>query len=115
MKGVAVVFVVVLVVVSLAATPGEAVSCGELQSSLAPCLSYLTGGGEPSESCCGGLRSASGSIQSTQDRQTACYCMKSAASCTYNVPTDAAASLPGKCGVSVGMTISPNVDCSQIS
>ncbi|KAL7140958.1 hypothetical protein ABFS83_08G022200 [Erythranthe nasuta] len=114
MKGVAVVFVVVLAVVSLAATPGEAVSCGELQSALAPCLSYLTGGGEPSESCCGGLRSASGSIQSTPDRQTACYCMKSAAS-TYNVPTDTAASLPGKCGVSVGMTVSPNVDCSQIS
>ncbi|KAL7090772.1 hypothetical protein ACP275_12G062400 [Erythranthe tilingii] len=110
MKGVA----VVLVVVSLAATPGEAVSCGELQSSLAPCLSYLTGGGEPSESCCGGLRSASGTEQciSTQDRQTVCYCMKSAAS-TYNVPTDAAATLPGKCGVSVGMTLAPTLTAAS--
>ncbi|XP_012841331.1 PREDICTED: non-specific lipid-transfer protein 1-like [Erythranthe guttata] len=113
MKGVAVVFVVVLAAVSLAASPGEAVSCGELQSSLSPCLSYLqAGGGEPSESCCGGVRSVTGSIQSTQDRQTACNCLKSAAS-SYNVRTDVAANLPGKCGASIGMTISPNVDCSQ--
>lgn len=114
MKGsVAVIFVAVLAAVSLmAAKPGEAVSCGELQSNLMPCMSYLTGGGEPSESCCNGVRSAMGSLQSQPDRQMACNCMKSAAS-SFNVPADTASNLPGKCGVSVGVAISPNVDCSQ--
>ncbi|KAL0450559.1 UNVERIFIED_CONTAM: Non-specific lipid-transfer protein 1 [Sesamum latifolium] len=114
MKGVAVIFVVVLAVVSLVAMPGEAISCGDVQGSLAPCLAYLTGGGEPSSSCCGGVRSLSGSLQSQQDRQTACYCMKSAAS-SFNVRSDAASNLPGKCGVSIGMTVTPDIDCSKVS
>ncbi|KAI3452312.1 hypothetical protein Pfo_008977 [Paulownia fortunei] len=113
MKGVGVIFVVVLAVVSLAATPGEAISCGDVQGSLSPCLAYLTGGGEPTDSCCGGVRSLVGSLQSQQDRQMACSCMKSSAS-SFNVRPDSASNLPGKCGVSIGMTVTPNVDCSNI-
>ncbi|KAG8384707.1 hypothetical protein BUALT_Bualt04G0146300 [Buddleja alternifolia] len=114
MKGVAMIFAVVLAVVYLAATPGDAISCGDMQSSLSPCLGYLTGGGEPSESCCGGVRSVAGSLQSSQDRQTACNCLKSAAS-SYNVQPEIASNLAGKCGVNVGMTVSPTMDCSQVS
>lgn len=112
MKGVTATLVAVLVVATLAATLGEAISCNDIVNTLYPCLSYLTGGGVPSESCCGGVRSVSGSMQSQQDRKTACYCIKSAAS-SYGVNTGNAASLPGKCGVSIGMTFSPNMDCNQ--
>ncbi|GER50486.1 non-specific lipid-transfer protein [Striga asiatica] len=118
MKGVN---VAMLVVVALAAAliglpPGEAVSCSDVQGSLSPCLAYLTGNGgaEPTGSCCGGMRSLVGNLESRQDRQTACSCIKSAAS-SYNVRSDAASSLPGKCGVSIGMSVSPDIDCNQVS
>ncbi|KAL3629362.1 hypothetical protein CASFOL_026584 [Castilleja foliolosa] len=115
MKGpIAVILLAVLAAVILAARPGEAVSCGDVQGSLSPCLPYLTGGDEPTGSCCSGVQSLVGSLQSQQDRQTACNCMKSAAS-SYNVRRDNAANLPGKCGVSIGMSVSPDVDCSQVS
>ncbi|KAL3844654.1 hypothetical protein ACJIZ3_002057 [Penstemon smallii] len=114
MKGVAVVFVVVLAAVALAATPGNAVSCGDVQGSLAPCLTYLTSGGEPGGACCSGVQSVAGSAQSQQDRQTVCNCLKSASS-SFNLQAGNAADLPGKCGVSTGgFTISPNIDCSQM-
>ncbi|KAL6551556.1 hypothetical protein OROGR_007710 [Orobanche gracilis] len=114
MKGVIVMISAVVAAVMLAAMPGEALSCGDVHGSLLPCLGYLTGGGGPSGSCCGGVRNLVGYLRSQQDRQTACYCMKSAAS-SYNVRSDMASNLPGKCGVSIGMTISPNIDCSRIS
>ncbi|KAH6791148.1 hypothetical protein C2S51_006154 [Perilla frutescens var. frutescens] len=114
MKGVAVMVAVVVVVASLAPTPGEAVSCGDVQTSLSPCLAYLVGGGEPTGTCCGGVRNLAGSLQSQQDRQTACSCMKSAAS-SYNIQPDSAVNLPGKCGVSLGIDVSPTVDCTQVS
>ncbi|XP_073298270.1 non-specific lipid-transfer protein AP10-like [Primulina huaijiensis] len=111
MKGFAMILLVVLAVVSMAVRPGEAISCGDVQGYLSPCLQYLTSGGDPSSQCCSGVSGLSGSLQSQQDRQTACYCMKSAAS-SIPVQQDAAANLPGRCGVSVGYSISPNVDCS---
>ncbi|XP_073023774.1 LOW QUALITY PROTEIN: non-specific lipid-transfer protein 1-like [Primulina eburnea] len=112
MKGFGVMLLVVLAVVSVAGVPGEAISCGDVQGSLYPCLGYLTSGGDPSSQCCSGVSSLSNSLQSQQDRQTACYCIKSAAS-SYSVRPDAAANLPGRCGVSVGYSISPGVDCSK--
>lgn len=112
MKGVGVILVVVVAVALVAAAPGEAVSCGDIQGSLYPCLAYLVNGGEPTGSCCDGVRQLAGSLQSQQDRQTACYCMKSAAS-SFSIQPDSAVSLPGICGVSTGVTVSPTVDCSQ--
>ncbi|CAA0826874.1 Non-specific lipid-transfer protein 11 [Striga hermonthica] len=116
MKGVNVAMLVVLALAAalLGPSPGEAISCGDVQGSLSLCLAYLTGSGgtEPTSSCCGGVRSLVGNLESRQDRQTACSCIKSAAS-SYNVRSDAASSLPRKCGVSIGMSVSPDIDCSQ--
>ncbi|KZV49696.1 non-specific lipid-transfer protein A-like [Dorcoceras hygrometricum] len=109
MKGFVAIF---LVVVSLVVRPGEGLSCGDVQGSLSPCLQYLSSGGEPSADCCNGVSNLSNSVQSQQDRQTACNCIKSAAS-SFSIQPDAAASLPGRCGVSIGYSISPNVDCSS--
>ncbi|XP_073119847.1 non-specific lipid-transfer protein 1-like [Henckelia pumila] len=111
MKGFAIILLVVLAVVSTAVRPGEAISCGDVQGALYPCLGYLASGGDPSSECCSGVSNLSNSVQSQQDRQTACYCLKSAAS-SFPVQQDAAANLPGRCGVSIGYSISPNVDCS---
>lgn len=115
MKGVTLAFLAVLVVVTLlAAAPGEAITCSEIQSTVMPCAEYLTGGGEPSESCCSGIKALANSLQSQGDRQAACNCMKSAAN-SYGIQPDAASNLPGKCGVSVGVAIGPDTDCSQVS
>ncbi|CAA3022260.1 non-specific lipid-transfer A-like [Olea europaea subsp. europaea] len=54
------------------------------------------------------------SLQTTQDRQTACGCLKTAASHYTNLKPDAASQLPTKCGVSIGVPISPTVDCREI-
>ncbi|XP_051140544.1 non-specific lipid-transfer protein 1-like [Andrographis paniculata] len=111
MKGV---FLAVLVVFCLTTAPADAVSCGDVQAQLAPCLSYITAGGNPTATCCNGVKTLSGGLRSPQDRQEACRCMKAAAA-TFNVQPDVASSLASKCGVSVGVSISPNIDCSQIS
>ncbi|KAG2622689.1 hypothetical protein PVAP13_3KG042300 [Panicum virgatum] len=83
--------VVVLVAALVAAeTASAAVSCGEVTSAVAPCLGYAMGSSaSPSAACCNGVR-LGGNMRN-------------------------AASIPSKCGVNVGVPISPNVDCSKIN
>ncbi|CAA2990868.1 non-specific lipid-transfer A-like [Olea europaea subsp. europaea] len=115
MKGFAVILLVVVAMVQLfMAKPGAAISCGQVESQISPCLTYLSEGGTPSPSCCSGVKTLSQSLQTTQDRQTACGCLKTAASHYTNLKPDAASQLPTKCGVSIGVPISPTVDCSKI-
>ncbi|CAI9758652.1 unnamed protein product [Fraxinus pennsylvanica] len=116
MKGFAVILLVVVAIVHMfMAKPGEAVSCGQVESQISPCLTYLSQGGTPTAACCSGVKSLSQSLQNTQDRQTACGCLKTAASRYPNLKQDAASQLPTKCGVTIGVPISPTVDCSKIS
>ncbi|KAI5665641.1 hypothetical protein M9H77_15494 [Catharanthus roseus] len=117
MKGVfkvAMSLVVLAAVVHFMAMPSEAISCGQVESSLAPCLQYLLGGGTPSGTCCTGVKTLNGMLYSKLDRQTACNCLKSAAQRNPSIKPDAAASLPGKCGVSLPVPISPTTNCNAI-
>ncbi|KAF8706984.1 hypothetical protein HU200_030510 [Digitaria exilis] len=116
---VAVVAVVVLLVVVAAETASAAVSeaavtCGQVNSAIAPCLSYARGmGSAPSAGCCSGVKRLNSAASTTADRRAACSCLKSAAAGISGLKLGNAASIPSKCGVSIPYTISPSVDCSK--
>ncbi|GKC28202.1 RNA-directed DNA polymerase, eukaryota, partial [Tanacetum coccineum] len=107
------VFEGVFVACMLVAAPcAEAISCGQVVSSLAPCLSYLQKGGPVPPACCSGVKALNNAAKSTPDRQTACTCLKNAYSANSGISSSNAAGLPGKCGVSIPYKISPGTDCT---
>uniref|UniRef100_A0A0E0IXA6 Non-specific lipid-transfer protein n=1 Tax=Oryza nivara TaxID=4536 RepID=A0A0E0IXA6_ORYNI len=111
---------VALVAVVAAAVVAErasaAVSCGDVTSSIAPCLSYVMGReSSPSSSCCSGVRTLNGKASTTADRRTACNCLKNVAGSISGLNAGNAASIPSKCGVSIPYTISPSIDCSSVN
>ena len=106
--------VVAAAVVVLAATSEAAISCGQVSSAIAPCLSYARGqGSAPSAGCCSGVKSLNNAARSTADKRTACNCLKNAARGISGLNAGNAASIPSKCGVSVPYTISTSTDCSR--
>ncbi|KAM0006269.1 Non-specific lipid-transfer protein [Helianthus debilis subsp. tardiflorus] len=76
------------------------------------CRSDLHGAVPPA--CCSGVKSLNSAAKTTPDRQTACGCLKSAYSSNSGINAGNAASLPGKCGVSIPYKISPGTDCSKV-
>ncbi|KAG9131726.1 hypothetical protein Leryth_009458 [Lithospermum erythrorhizon] len=105
---------IALLCMVLVAPHAEALSCGQVSNYLAPCLNYLKSGGAVPGNCCGGVKGLNSAARSTPDRQTACKCIKSLASSVSSINGGNAASLPGKCGVSIPYKISPSVDCSKV-
>ncbi|KAL2499959.1 Non-specific lipid-transfer protein 11 [Abeliophyllum distichum] len=118
MKGIAVIFWLILVMVQLLmAKPGEAIACKQVHSHLRPCLHYLRGQGRnPLAACCSGLSVLNKMINQAKprDRQIACECIKMAASRAKFKP-DKAGQLPGQCGVKISVPISPTIDCREIT
>ncbi|KAK9289542.1 hypothetical protein L1049_007698 [Liquidambar formosana] len=106
----------VLIMCMVVVAPGAeaAITCGQVTSSLAPCITYLRSGGTPSASCCNGVKSLNNAAKTTADRQAACNCLKSAAGSISGINYGLAAGLPGKCGVSIPYKISPSTDCSKV-
>ncbi|KAK8494587.1 hypothetical protein V6N13_023143 [Hibiscus sabdariffa] len=100
--------VVVWLVVGAAVPLAQgAITCGEVTSSLAPCIPYLTSGGTLPPGCCSGIESLNAAAQTTPDRQAACNCLKTAAATTNGINYSLASGLPSNCGVS------PTTDCNQ--
>lgn len=89
----------------------QAVTCAEVTSNLASCLSYLTQGGTPSEACCGGVRNILAAAGTTSDKQTVCKCLKDDAN-NFNINDDIAQALPALCGVNIPYKISRSTDCT---
>jgi Protease inhibitor/seed storage/LTP family len=105
--------VTVTILLLTAPHAANAVSCGNVASALNPCMTYAkTGQGSPSASCCSGVRSLNSMASTSSDRQAVCNCLKNFASST-SIKAGAAASIPGKCGVSVPYAISTSTDCSK--
>nr|AAQ74628.1 lipid tranfer protein II [Vigna radiata]CCF23017.1 lipid transfer protein [Vigna radiata]CCF23314.1 lipid transfer protein [Vigna radiata] len=104
--------VVFMVVVS--AHMAHAITCGQVASSLAPCISYLQKGGVPSASCCSGVKALNSAASTTADRKTACNCLKNLAGPKSGINEGNAASLPGKCKVNVPYKISTFTNCANI-
>ncbi|XP_071721326.1 non-specific lipid-transfer protein 8-like [Rutidosis leptorrhynchoides] len=92
-----------------------AITCGTVIQDVAPCVSYLrSGGGMPPPGCCSGAKALAAAASTTADRQAACQCLKSASQ-RLNPNPSLAQSLPGKCGINLGFTISSSVDCTKIT
>ncbi|KAL7615541.1 hypothetical protein Lser_V15G03283 [Lactuca serriola] len=91
------------------------ITCSTVIQDLAPCVSYLrSGSGMPPPACCSGAKALATAASTTADKQAACKCLKSASQSITPNP-GLAKSLPGNCGISLGFTISPSVDCTKIN
>ncbi|XP_059463670.1 non-specific lipid-transfer protein 1-like [Corylus avellana] len=93
-----------------------AISCGQVQSSLLPCITYVrnNGQGAPPPSCCSGIVAVNNGAKTTTDRQTVCDCLKKAASALSGVNPNIIAGLPGKCNVNIPYKISTSTNCKTI-
>ncbi|MED6199179.1 hypothetical protein PIB30_073479 [Stylosanthes scabra] len=112
-KVIACVFMVCMAIVG-APMVQAGISCGQVNSALAPCIQYLRGGAAVPPACCSGVKGLVGAAKTTPDRQAACNCLKSAAGSISGINYGNAASLPGKCGVSIPYKISPSTNCATI-
>ncbi|RDX62174.1 hypothetical protein CR513_59511, partial [Mucuna pruriens] len=107
--------VAVLCMVVLSAPTAQAITCGQVTGSLAPCIGYLQKGGKPLTGCCDGVRSLAAAAKTTADRQTACNCLKQAAGVISGFNANNAAALPGICGVNIPYKISTSTNCATNS
>ncbi|XAR68718.1 hypothetical protein NMG60_11000068 [Bertholletia excelsa] len=105
---------VVLTSMVVAAPHAEAITCGQVQSSLLPCLSFLRNG-VMGEGCCKGVTGLNNMARTPADRQQACKCMKNGYNQIPGIKTQYASQLPSKCGVSIPYKISPTTDCSKVN
>ncbi|KAI5647499.1 hypothetical protein M9H77_33504 [Catharanthus roseus] len=90
-------------------------TCGEVHSSLAPCIPYLTttttGGKEPGVECCNGVRNIKEMAKSTKaEKRQVCICIKEAINRYKNLKDDVAIGLPAICGVSLDIPLSRNIN-----
>lgn len=113
-------FVVMMVIYMVVATTpnaklAEALTCGQVTGSLAPCLGYLRTAGSVAVpvTCCNGVRGLNSAARTTVDRRTACNCLKQTANAISDLNLNAAAGLPAKCGVNIPYKISPSTDCNR--
>ncbi|KAG8391535.1 hypothetical protein BUALT_Bualt01G0197800 [Buddleja alternifolia] len=116
MKGSIIAVITILAIISMVVQPGQAVSCGQVDAELIPCVSYLTGrgGDSPSPGCCAAVKTVKGMAQSTPDKRALCSCLKAAANNYADLKDAAAQSLPAKCSVQMDVPISRSVDCDKI-
>ncbi|XP_009372013.1 non-specific lipid-transfer protein [Pyrus x bretschneideri] len=103
-----------VVALSMAVSVAHAITCGQVTSSLAPCINYAKGGGVVPPACCNGIRTINGIARTTADRQAACNCLKNLAGSIRGVNPNNAAALPGKCGVNVPYKISTSTNCATV-
>ncbi|XP_055808366.1 non-specific lipid-transfer protein 2-like [Solanum dulcamara] len=104
---------VVLCMVMVAPYASEAFTCGQVQAGVVNCLPYLQNRG-PVGLCCNVVKGLVNSAKTTQDRRTACSCLKSAATTIKGIDMGKAAALPGICGVKSPFKISLSTDCTKV-
>ncbi|KAH9791442.1 non-specific lipid-transfer protein [Citrus sinensis] len=115
MKAGVVLAVILMAAIVMVERGQAAITCGQVDSFLAPCLAYLTGEAKPSRACCTGVEYLKDNTPTTADRQAACKCIKDAATRYRGIKLDKARQLPKECGVDIGVPITPDIDCSKIS
>ncbi|KAK4795102.1 hypothetical protein SAY86_013096 [Trapa natans] len=106
---------VLFLLLLLAPVSESAISCSDVLKDLRPCVNYLRSGtGKPPATCCAGASSLARSATTPADKRAACSCIKSAAQ-QINPNARLAQALPGNCGITLPVAVSPNVDCSKVS
>ncbi|XP_054779104.1 non-specific lipid-transfer protein 1-like [Prosopis cineraria] len=106
--------VVVMCVALVGAPLAEAITCGQVTSSVAPCLGYLQKGGNPSPGCCNGVKSLVAAARTTADKQTVCNCLKTTAGQIPGYNDANAQAIPAKCRVNVPYKLSTSTNCASI-
>ncbi|XP_018498325.2 non-specific lipid-transfer protein 1-like [Pyrus x bretschneideri] len=102
MKGIVISKLVLLAMAHLMVQQGEAVvSCGQVDSNLAPCVSYLTKRGNLDSAYCTGVQNIKNLAQTTADKQAACECCKAAANRFPSVDEVTASTLPASAKMEV--------------
>ncbi|XP_058739817.1 non-specific lipid-transfer protein 1-like [Vicia villosa] len=92
-----------------------ALSCGQIQLTVAPCIGYLRRPGPSVPApCCNGVRSVNNQAKTVPDRQGVCSCLKSTTLSLPGLNLPALAALPAKCGVNLPYKISPSIDCNTV-
>nr|AGN56421.1 non-specific lipid transfer protein 1 [Linum usitatissimum] len=104
----------ILLVCALVAAPitVSGLTCGQVSSGMAACLTYLTGRAPVTPACCNGMRGLLNMAKTTADRRLACTCLKTAAGNVPGLNPAIAAGLPGKCGVKIPYKISTSTNCN---
>ena len=103
-----------LAVACLMAKPSNAIGCGDVDASLGSCIAYLTGQQpKPDDQCCSGVRRLKDMAITTADKQSACECVKAAATRLQNLKDEYVSALPGQCGAPLPFPISRSFDCSK--
>lgn len=91
-----------------------ALSCGQVQLTVAPCIGYLRSpGGSVPAPCCNGARAVVNQARTTADRQSVCRCLKSTSMSLPGLNLPALASLPAMCGINLPYKPSPSIDCNK--
>ncbi|CAK8542140.1 unnamed protein product [Lathyrus sativus] len=92
-----------------------ALSCGQIQLTITPCIGYLR---SPTPSvpapCCNGIRTLNSQAKTVPDRQGACRCLKSTVISFPGLNLPALAALPAKCGVNLPYKVTPSIDCNTV-
>ncbi|XP_047179187.1 non-specific lipid-transfer protein 8-like [Vigna umbellata] len=107
-------FAALVLLILVVSTSEAAISCSDVIKDLRPCVSYLvSGSGLPPAACCSGAKALASAASTTEDKKTACNCIKSTAK-SISINSQLAQALPGNCGITLPVSISPNADCSKV-
>ena len=113
MASLKVAFVVLMCMAVVGAPIAQAITCGQVTSSVMPCAGYITSGKGPAPACCNGIKSVMAAARTPSDRRTVCNCLKSAAGKFTGFNPKNAETLPSKCGVNVPYKISTSTNCAR--
>ena len=91
----------------------EAITCGQVTSSLVACFGYLSKGGPVPPTCCKGVVGLNNAAKTIVDRQITCGCLKGILVATPGINVGNAASLPGKCVVNIPYKVASTIDCTK--
>ncbi|CAJ2655508.1 unnamed protein product [Trifolium pratense] len=93
-----------------------ALTCGQVNTNIAPCIAYVTGSGsDVPKPCCNGIRAVNNEAKTKSDRQAACKCIQTTVNALSGVNVDKLANLPSKCGVHLPFKPLPSTDCNKIA
>ena len=103
----------IVLLILLASTSEATISCNDVIKDLKPCVNYLvSGSGKPPPACCSGAKALEAAATTSDDKKAACNCIKSSSK-NLKINSQLAQALPGNCGISLSISISPNADCSK--
>ncbi|XP_024934750.3 non-specific lipid-transfer protein 1 [Ziziphus jujuba] len=105
---------IVVMCMVMGAPLAQAITCGQVASSVAPCINYLKTGGPVPPPCCNGVRTLNNAAKTTPDRQATCNCLISAAKGIPGLKPNLVSGLPTACGVNLPFKISTSTNCANI-